>query len=84
MVTDHATEPANLLPLMGNVVAHVGRGHHADVDGFGVAAFVSGCRPHGCHGPFEDLWVGQLQDKSVGMSAHGVEGFRAITGRPHR
>ncbi len=84
MVGHHAPEPAQLLALMGQVVADVRRGDDGDGQRVGVAAGVRCRRLHRLHGPGQDLRVGELEDEPVGDAPGHVQHPRPVGGHPHR
>src|ERR1700677_817321 len=65
VVANHATEPAHLIPLVCEVVAHIrGRGH-ADFERLIAATRLIASRSGGLDGPLHDEGIGELQDQSV-------------------
>ena len=83
MVADHAAEPAQLLALVRDVVADVGRRHHAGGD----RARRTPLRRGGVHdrgaGPLQDAGVCELKHEAVGVAADAVERTGAVAGAPH-
>jgi len=71
---------ADLVPLVGQVVADVGGGGDAELDAVGVSAGVGGGGADRFDGPLGDLGVGQLEDEAVGLLAAQLEGLGAIGG----
>ena len=82
MVADHASEPAALVALVGEVVAHIGGGCHAYRQLAWVAPGCFGRFSHRAYRPFGQGRVGQLQDEAVGFLAAELEGFRAVCSHP--
>src|SRR5215208_8372942 len=74
VVSDHPAEPAALLALVGEVLAHVGGGGHADLYFLRVSAGFSGRVVDVPHGPLQDYWIGQLQDEAVSLAPGEAEG----------
>ena len=82
MVADHASEPAALVALVGEIVAHIGGGGHAYRQFAWVAPCVRRRFSHRAYRPFGEGSVGQLQDEAVGFLAAELEGFRAVCRHP--
>ena len=82
MVADHAAEPAALISLVGEVVAHIGWSGHAYREVVRVAAGI-GCRiAHCAYRPFGKGRIRQLQDEPVGSLAAELQGFRPVSRHP--
>ena len=84
VVAHHAAEPAQLVPLMCQVVADVGRSDHADRDRVRVAALVLGSVAYRLQRPFKNLRIGELEHEPVGVTADHVERLRAVGRDPDR
>src|SRR5688572_16478424 len=83
VVAYHATEPAALVALVGQVSADVGRGGDADLYAFRVTAGVSRRVVDVLHGPVQDHGVSELQDETVGLAPYEAQGLGAVAGHPH-
>ena len=84
MVAYHAPEPAQLVTLVGQVVAHVGGGGDADLEDGGVAPGRRGRSASHADGPLDDERVADLEDDAVGPPAGELEGTGAVGGHQHR
>src|SRR5215213_4230028 len=83
VVADHATEPAALVALVGEVIADVCRGGDADLDAFRVATGFYGRVVDVFHGPIQDQGVSELQDETIGLAPYETQGPGAVAGHPH-
>jgi len=82
VVAHHPAEPAELIPLMGQVGADIGGRGHADGDGIGGASRRPGRVAHRADGPPGDVGVGRLQDEPVGLLAGQRKRLRPVGRHP--
>ncbi len=83
VVAHHATEPPNLIALVGQVVADVGRRGDADLIVLGALVRGKHCLVRGSDGPFNDEGVSQLHDEAVGLATREFEGLGSVGRHPH-
>src|SRR5215203_5770196 len=83
VVSDHTTEPAALLALVGEVLAHVGGGRNANFYVFGISAGFPGRVVDMLHGPLQDHRVCELQYEAVGLAPREAERLRPVASHPH-
>ena len=83
MIADHAAEPADLVALMGEIVANVGGRRHADLVGRDVTFCGEACCSRGVDGPLDDERIGELDDEPVGLTASDRERLGTVRSHPH-